>query len=227
MAYFVAGQFKSIKNIWENLLSTKEFINPLRFWKVIDIDYLIDNVFKKQDPLVADRIYKSSINFVIPYTCVETGKIGYFSNKKNEDVFEALRATKAMPIVYGKTVKIDDSLFCDSYLSAHNPLNIEKAKKLGASKILVLDSHFGKSMLAEDGYDLWLESKSKVFKDNYFAELNRLKNTDIDPGIFYLRPKSQLEITSLNNDSKLLRATVDLGYEDTINNKGLEVFLES
>ena len=65
LAYYVAGQYNSIKNIWENLLSTDEFISFSRFKKIIDIDYLIDNIFKKQDKLDTDAIYQSKINFLI------------------------------------------------------------------------------------------------------------------------------------------------------------------
>jgi len=39
MAYFVSEQYKSIRNIWENLLSTKNFVDLKRFWKIMDIDY--------------------------------------------------------------------------------------------------------------------------------------------------------------------------------------------
>lgn len=46
--YFSAGQYESIKRIWEKLLSTPKFISPWRFWRVMDIDYLIDTVFKER-----------------------------------------------------------------------------------------------------------------------------------------------------------------------------------
>ena len=51
LAYYVAGQYDAIRNIWTNLLATRKFINSLRFWKIIDIDYVIDVVFTKQEPL--------------------------------------------------------------------------------------------------------------------------------------------------------------------------------
>ena len=58
-SYYIAGQHNS--NIWGDLLSTKKFINFLRFWKIIDIDYLIDEIFKKQDPLQSEKIHQSKI----------------------------------------------------------------------------------------------------------------------------------------------------------------------
>src|ERR1051326_2618384 len=59
LAYFVAGQYQSIRNIWENLLSNKNFISYLRVRRIMDIDYLIDTVFKKQDILDVNKIKQS------------------------------------------------------------------------------------------------------------------------------------------------------------------------
>lgn len=47
-SYYISKQYKSIRNIWTNLVSSKNFINCKRFWKIIDIDYLIDVIFKKK-----------------------------------------------------------------------------------------------------------------------------------------------------------------------------------
>lgn len=100
MSYYVAQQYESIRNIRINLLSTKKFINPRRVHKIIDIDYLIDDIFKKQDPLDVHAIYQSSITYAISMTDVETGIVEYLSNKDSIDIFEIMRATKAMPFFY-------------------------------------------------------------------------------------------------------------------------------
>jgi len=52
LAYYVAQQFDSIINIWTNLLSTWRFLslrNILLGNPILNIDYLIDVVFKQQD----------------------------------------------------------------------------------------------------------------------------------------------------------------------------------
>jgi predicted patatin/cPLA2 family phospholipase len=51
----------------------------------MDIDYLIDIVFKKQDPLNVSNIYNSNIQFFVPATNSKTGEIKYFNNKDNVD----------------------------------------------------------------------------------------------------------------------------------------------
>ena|SRR3989338_7140580 len=99
-AYFVSKQYDSIRNIWSNLLSTKKFVDTSRFWKMIDIDYLIDKVFKKLDPLDLKAFHASPINYFIPALNRQTGNIDYFSNRDETDIYEVLRATKAMPIAF-------------------------------------------------------------------------------------------------------------------------------
>lgn len=224
LAYYVSGQYKSIRNIWGNLLSTKKFINPMRIWRVIDIDYVIDQVFKKQEPLLIEKIHNSHIHFLIPRTNIQTGKVEYFSNRSSENVFEALRATKAMPFVYGKAVKINESKYCDTYLSASVMFNVKKAKSLGAERILVLDNSLPDSLIG-NGMDLWVKLRSRDFRKNYYSELKKISKIQSDDTVLYLKPKKRLKISTLDNNGLLLKETIETGYNETINNKKLEVFL--
>jgi predicted patatin/cPLA2 family phospholipase len=224
LAYYVSKQYNSIRNIWLNLLSTRKFINHYRIWKIINIDYLIDEVFKKQDPLDINQIYNSPINFLIPLTNAKTGKLEHFSNKDCEDIFEILRATKAMPLVYGKEVKIGNSYYCDTYLSSNIKVNIEKAKKLGAGKIIVLDSSYI-NPLAVNGLGLWVNTRSELFKKNYYTELKRAKNVNFGDEVFFLKPKSKLNTSILCNNRESLAETFNRGYQDTSKSRELKFFL--
>jgi len=183
---------------------------------------LIDQVFKKQDPLLTEKVHESPINFMIAYTNVQTGKVGYFSNRSSDDIFEALRATKAMPFVYGRAVNIDGQYYCDSLLSASPALLIDKAKKLGAEKILVLDNRTDPAVEANPiikiGFDLWFHLRNSKFRKNYSAELKRLGNNHINVPLFYLRPSEKLKVTALTNDHLSLTHAVDRGYEDALKN---------
>src|SRR3990167_9725188 len=110
-AYYVAGQYKSIRNIWENLLPSKKFISWLRLNRVMDIDFLIDDIFKKQDTLDVEKIKSSEIKFYISATNIETGEAEYFGNQSDIDIFEVLRASSAAPIVYNKLVEINGNKY--------------------------------------------------------------------------------------------------------------------
>ena len=80
LAYFVTRQYDFMINIWSNLLATKKFIDLGRISKIVDIDYLVDEVIKKQAPIDEEKIYSSKILYLIPATNVETGQVTFFSN---------------------------------------------------------------------------------------------------------------------------------------------------
>jgi len=213
MAYYIAGQFGSITNIWTNLLPSKKFINHFRFWKIIDIDYLIDEVFKKQDPLDIEKVYTSNIEFLIPATNDETGEVKYFSNRDDDDIFEAMRAAKAMPLAFNKRVKINGSTYCDSPLTSVTQLHIAKAIELGATRILVIENP-PLDWLTKFGFRCWLMFRKGIFKKNYRALELKGKNSSVpkDISLLHLVPQEKLKITTLNNNQSLLRESIDVGY---------------
>jgi len=141
LSYYVSGQYHCFRNIWEKLLSVKEFINFRRVIRIIDIDYLIDQVFKKLDPLDVEAVKKSPTELLIATTNYKTGLIRYFSNRENVDIFEALRASKAMPVVYGKKIVLDGEFYIDGALVGSIAVNMREALRRGAQKIIVIHNN--------------------------------------------------------------------------------------
>ncbi len=224
MSYYVAKQYDGIKNIRANLLSTKKFINFWRFRKVIDIDYLIDDVFKEQDPLNAQRIYDSSIDYYISSTNVKSWKVEYFSNHDWIDIFEIMRASKAMPFVYRRKIKIKWRTYFDTPNSTSTQLKIQKAIALWAKKIIIIDS---KKKTPQWILKLILLGRSKEFKNNYWKEHLLRNNYQVPQNIKCLEiiPQKPLKIWILENVSKILNETIDLWYKETKENKNLQKFL--
>jgi len=111
MFYYIAGQYQSIEGIWTKALANnKDFVSFSRR-QIMDIDYLIDDVFKKQYPLDSKAISKSDINFYVSVRNSKTGKRRYISREDNLDVFEVTRATMAMPIIFGEEIKLNDNYY--------------------------------------------------------------------------------------------------------------------
>lgn len=224
LSYYIAQQYNSIKNIWSNLLSTKKFINLFRFWKIIDIDYLIDEVFRKQDPLNQDKIHASNIKYLIAATNYDTGIVEYFSNKNHDDIFEAMRASKSMPLASNKIVKVKNKKYCDTYSSSLVEINILKALELGANKLIVIDNAIPE--FSDLIFYFWLFFRNKNFKDMYYAYLEKKKKLKIPKNVkvIFLKPRNKLKITRLNNNQKLLKETIAQGYKETLSNKELQTF---
>src|SRR3989344_2005493 len=124
LTYYVSKQYKPMVNIWCDYLTNKKFINPLRFWKIINVDYLIDAVLGNKEKLDESVVKYSKTKLFIPAINIKTGEVKYFSNKDN--ILEALRASKAMPLAYNKYVKIKNEKYCNTSKSKINEFNLPK-----------------------------------------------------------------------------------------------------
>ena len=137
--YYLTGQYKSIERIATELLSTPKFISFLRPFRIMDIDYLIDVVFKIQEPLNTKELREQSAKYYIAITNAKTRTTSYVSNDDNADIFELLRATKAIPIFFNKEVYLSGISYIDGTVSASFENTVEKAKELGATHIIGID----------------------------------------------------------------------------------------
>lgn len=226
LSYYIAGQYNSIKKIWTQLIVTNKFINKLRLKKIIDVDYVIDTIFKEQEPLNVKKIYSSKVLYLIATTNFKNGKLEYFSNKDGTNILEDMRASMAIPLVYNKIIKIKRKNFCDTPISSSTGLNIKKAIDLGANKIIVINTEclpsFGRRL-----FDIWLFLKSKVFKYNYNHEIQLQQHLKLPDNIriIHLSPKKKMKAGLLDNNKKDLKDTFNQGYNETLKNKELRNFL--
>ena len=223
LAYMTSGQYQCFRNIWEKLLTVREFISFIRVRPIIDIDYLIDQVFKIQDPLDVLAIRKSPTELLMATTNCETGRVRYFSSREeNIDIFEALRASKAMPFVYGKKVLLDGQLYFDGALVGSVWRNIMEAIRKGAKQIIVLDNN-----THVHGWQAWdkvfARTLPKNVSDSMRSAANNPKNIRY-PGIkiIHVTPWRSLPAKLLDNNSQRIRATIDIGYEDVMNCKEIK-----
>ena len=230
LAYFVSGQYGSIKKLWGEYLSTKKFINKWRFWKLIDIDYLIDEIFGKQDRLDTKAVMKSNIDLFIAATNSKTAELKYFSNKflrNEEDIFDILRASKAMPIAFNKKIKIDGEKFCDSYLSSYPNAHIRKAVELGAKKIILIDSRPGVGR-NEIFFKFWIIAQSRQFKKSYNSQIKEIFNYKLpdDISLITIKPSSKINADTFSSKKEDLVQTIQAGHDDVVNNKELKAMLD-
>lgn len=218
-SYFVARQYKDIKSIRLSHLSTKKFINFWRIRKIMDIDYLIDVVFKKQAPLQVKKIYDSPIRYYIAATNAHSGTVEYFSQKDGIDIFELMRASKAIPFFYGKSVDINWSLYHDGSNSSAVELHIQKALDLGAEKIIVLDSHTNFSHLI---IRLRLFFKGSVFKKWMMQEYRKretlAKGFRTNNKIFFCSAWDTSS-SAMDNSKSVLKNSFLQWYQEIVNNK--------
>lgn len=135
-AYFLARQAREGVDIYIENLSRKQFISPVRAWKIVDIDYLVDVALKQAHPLNQDELLAAPAELLTVLTEAKTGTSRVISSRDGFDPYEVMRATSAMPSLYNKQVELDGGLYIDGGVANQVPLDV--AFESGASEALVV-----------------------------------------------------------------------------------------
>src|ERR1035438_8165514 len=121
-AYFVAGMYEPGLSIWrDQACKAVRKANLLRRKPIIDLAYLVDQVFRKQVPLSVEALQKAPTRFFIVLTDCHTGKPVYF-RVCDDRVFAALRATSTMPLATRGYDYVDGHPFADGGVSDPIPI---------------------------------------------------------------------------------------------------------
>lgn len=227
--YFASGQGEISKKVWMEYLAGNKLINYKRR-KVLDIDYLVDDLFKKVFPINILNLRKSAIEVVVPAICYETAQIKYFSSKKDEklDWFEILRAAKALPLVYGKRVEIDGLHFFDTPYSSSWDVHIQKAESFGATHLIVVDLNKLYPNRASGWIGEFIARNFFFSSDDVYNPVHLQNRADYQKDTenqIYIRPKFLLD--NLETDKAEIVRLWDAGFNDAINNVNLRRLLES
>jgi predicted patatin/cPLA2 family phospholipase len=212
--YYLTGQYDSIERIWTRHICSSRFLSFGRFRKMMDVDYLIDTIIRKLEPIDLDTLSRLPTRYFIPVKNALTGKGRYLSCRDGHDVHEVLRATKALPFFYARRVHIDGEAYIDSAFTITKEHGIAKALSLGATHVLVLEIHSRK------------KTRLRSLIGKCLAPLNRDTPSQEVQGvcIFRLGP-DQNPAPPVTRNPRLLSAAFHKGYEDVLHNKELEVFL--
>ena len=136
-AYLVAEQAKMAVTVYLEDISNSKFINYFRIRKIVDIDYLVDDVLKRRKVLNVERISQSKSILHIVLTDYLTGESVMVTSKDSEvDLMEAIRATAAMPILYNKVIKVKNGGYIDGAVT--DPVPLMRAIELGCTDILLV-----------------------------------------------------------------------------------------
>jgi predicted patatin/cPLA2 family phospholipase len=225
-SYFVSGQFNSgIKNVWLKEILNPRFISGRGFFKKIDIDFLIDEIFHKKTKLNTEKIKQSKTILSIPMVNAKTGALQYFTNHDKADWFEVLRAGKAIPIFYNKNVKIGRGEFHDSHLSASPETHVKYARKLGATHIISVHcSDIGQRLETDFIESLWFFfKKDRKFRKKYYA-INHIQES-VREDNFIIFPSRKPFAKLLDTKREDIVDTIELGYNDVIRSKTLTDFI--
>jgi len=225
LAYYASKQYPSMRNVWQNLLTTKRFINLWRFNKIMDIDFLIDDIFDRDDKFDVCAARQSTTNMLIGVTAMD-GQAVYFSNHDPDvNLLEALRASSAMPVMYGKKVIINGKRYMDGSLAANINTNVAKARELGATQIILIDNRnhrlAGKIFLNFLSFFV-----NTGFKKAIAQYLNSGQSTPDGKDIILISPSRPLPARTLNNNKEAVTKNINIGYADALKHSKLQELLK-
>lgn len=198
---YLAGGYEEMKTIWTELLSTPKFISWWRFWRIIDINYLVDEVLKRQLPEGVRMLAKTSTHYFIPVMKTSNKTRRYISNSDNIDIFETLRAAKALPVFFGDTVTLEGEGYIDGGVGLRLEEIVLKAESLGATHIIRIDN------------------RASV------REMLRFQKTVVSKRNIVLISNTELSVGRLTRNKVHLNKAFTLGMQDALNNKALQELL--
>jgi predicted patatin/cPLA2 family phospholipase len=136
-AYLLAGQAHEAVRVYIDLLSNRSFVNFARFWKVVDIDYLVDRALKVEMPIDLEELRNSPTLLEVVLTDAETGQPAIVTNRDTDlDFYEVIRATAALPALYNGRVQLRDRTYVDGGVVDAVP--VVRAVDTGADRVLAV-----------------------------------------------------------------------------------------
>lgn len=224
-AFLVSRQFDLLPQIWTEHLHGSQFIkfrNILRRQSsVMDLDYLIDQVFTNSQPLNTEEIRKSKTTFYMVATHCHTGKPQYFEGHK-DPVLPALKASSALPLAYHQPVIIDGNPYIDGGLSDAIPL--QKVIDAGCTEAIVILTRpqgYRKKSPFIDVMPAYyrkrfphLAQEIKRRHERYNSVIQRLENNDFPIKLLVIRPSVSPLATRLTTNLKKIKASILQGYQD-------------
>jgi predicted patatin/cPLA2 family phospholipase len=235
-AYYLSGQYRSLIAAWLDVLPSKRFICYSGRRRILDIDYLVDEVFKKQHPLDLKTLAKKKTRMFFATTRVKDGKTIFMKMPATKHAYECLRAAKAIPLAYGKSVKLGKSEYIDGDFGSSTDDLVAKAAAEGATDIIVIENH------AHKDFDQWWEriairllaAGAHWMHDDGIA--NAAIRELIMPGtkkipdtvkLALVAPAGKMLVGVASRKKSALRATFIEGYDDAVNNPDLHAILGS
>lgn len=136
---YISGQVGRAVDAIIKPLEKEKYLGPKTFLKkgtFFDMDYLFEEVPKKQSPFDFDAFKNSAKRFIVNTTDCLTGKSVYFETFDSEDQFwKICRAANSLPFI-SRVSQIDNVPMLDGGLA--DALPIEKVQEEGWDKLLVI-----------------------------------------------------------------------------------------
>ena len=122
-AYFLAGQAALGVTVYLEDVNNKRFLNLLRVRKMIDLEYLFDQIVRHRKKHDYSALVSHPTELNILATDLDAADTVWFGSKDpGIDLYTALKASCALPIIYGQGVHVGDRRCVDGYFMEPMPM---------------------------------------------------------------------------------------------------------
>jgi predicted patatin/cPLA2 family phospholipase len=137
-AYFMTNQPLLGISVYFDNCTTRSFVNPWRFWKIVDVDYIFDRLAVDEKRLDLQKLLKARGTLYVAAIDKDTGKPAVLDVKAADSMLKALKASAAIPILYNRAVKVGGHRYIDGGLAI--PFGLVPALRNGCTHVLVLST---------------------------------------------------------------------------------------
>jgi len=135
--YFLGGEAAFGGRIYLEDLTSIRFINPMRWGKLLDVDFLVDHVMSRMKPLPVERVIQARSRLFVSLTNVNDGTRRVVDVKKESvPLLTLLKATAAIIPLYNRSVILEGIPYADGGIA--DPIPVQNAINDGCTHILVL-----------------------------------------------------------------------------------------
>jgi predicted patatin/cPLA2 family phospholipase len=121
LAYFLSGQTAVGMSIYIEEMVSPRFINPMRFWKIADVDFIERVIRASPKKLDVDAVRRSRSEFYIGSTNM-SGSGELINAKLSADMVATLKGSMALPVFYNRVTYIEQGGFVDGDVSLSLPV---------------------------------------------------------------------------------------------------------
>ncbi len=234
LAYFKAGQRRDMERVWRHELNTTDLVQYKNYpaaslalsedRPILNIDYLVDEVFRKKYPLSRERLRKNPMQALFAATDLKQRELTLFS-AEHTDIYLVFKAAMAVPGCYLGTVCVDQQECVDGGLV--NFLPLDQLNRFPVDRILVFltrplgTGHLLPGFLEKGLFyrffakNDWMFDRLQETEQNYTQTVSTLQNRcEQQPDrVMIIAPEKRLPVRFISRNQKRINRTIDIGYD--------------
>jgi len=138
--FLLSGQSPIAVRLYIDHLNNSKFINPLRLTRIVDVDFMVDTALKTICPIDVEALRESPCLLQVVMTDSKTGEARVVTNRdEHVDIYEAVRATAALPALYNKKILVDGHRCIDGGII--EPIPVFRALESKPDLTIAIASH--------------------------------------------------------------------------------------